>query len=89
MVLLDKEIHLIMKRWLSGFWKKWITFATVIGNFQMIFILTVVYWVLLPITALPVKIFSDPLTLKRKRDHKWFKREDEINWHHQGYEGKS
>lgn len=63
-------------------------FATVVGNINMIIILTAVYWVLLPITALPVKIFSDPLNLKRNRDHKWFNREEEINWHHQGYEGK-
>ena len=52
-------------------WEKWLQFATVLGTIQMWVILTVIYWTLLPIIAIPFKFLADPLTLRRSNRGGW------------------
>jgi len=37
-----------------------------LGTVQMFLMLTIIYWTLLASIAIPMKVFSDPLGLKRK-----------------------
>ena len=55
-------------------WNKWMRFAEIIGTVQMVIILTIMYWVLLSVMAIPFKIFSDPLSLRRSHKVGWVER---------------
>lgn len=46
-------------------WNRWLKFAEIVGTVQMVIILTLVYWTIVAATAIPFKILSDPLRLKR------------------------
>lgn len=52
-------------------WRGWLRFADVLGTFQMMVILSIIYWTLVPIIAIPLKLFSDPLALRRSGGPKW------------------
>ena len=52
----------------------WLKFAEILGNIQMVLILSIVYWVMVLILALPLKLLRDPLTLKGPRPGGWVKR---------------
>lgn len=52
----------------------WLKFAEVLGNVQMVLILSVVYWVMVLILALPLKLITDPLGLKGPHRGGWVKR---------------
>ena len=60
-------------------WKAWIKIAEIIGNIQMSVILTLLYWTMLLVIALPFKIISDPLSLKKGKSATWITRDDRIN----------
>ena len=45
-------------------WSRWLQIAEVIGNIQLTILLTIIYWVLVPLIAVPFKFLADPL-LKR------------------------
>ena len=60
-------------------WKVWIKTAEIIGNIQMVVILTVIYWTMLLVIALPFKLLSDPLSLKKSRATTWIIRNNRIN----------
>lgn len=51
--------------------------AEIIGNVQMIVILTTIYWTMLLIIAVPFKLFSDPLSLKSNKPIEWHQRAEE------------
>lgn len=53
----------MMKR----FWAWWLCFAEVIGTFQSRVVLTILYFVLVSPFGLVVRIFSDPLGIKSRR----------------------
>ena len=55
-------------------WRQWIKVATVLGTFQMIVVLTVVYWTALAMTAVPYRLFADPLSLRSSGKSRWIKR---------------
>ncbi len=59
---------------LKNIWKRWMKLAEVIGNFQMILLLSLVYWLILALTALPFKLRSDPLGFRRRNRISWTKR---------------
>jgi hypothetical protein len=44
-------------------------FIEVLGTIQMIVLLTVVFWTMLAVVAVPAKIFSDPLQRRRRESH--------------------
>jgi len=52
---------------LKAVWKKWLQFAEIFGNFQMSVLLILVYWVMIPVIAIPSKILSDPLNLRKSK----------------------
>ena len=63
-----------MKRVLRRAWSGWLRFATVLGNVQMVILLTLVYWLLLAPIALPYRFFGDPLRLRRAGAATWVER---------------
>ncbi len=59
---------------MKRFWTRWLKVSEVIGNVQMIVILTAMYWSMLLIVAVPFKLFSDPLFLKSNKPIEWHER---------------
>ena len=55
-------------------WRRWLRFAEILGTIQMTVILSLIYWVMLPIIAVPFKLFADPLTLRSKARAGWVER---------------
>ena len=66
-----------MARIMKLAWIKWLKVAETIGNFQLAILLSIVYWILLPVIAIPFKLMSDPLTLKRMPSRLWTSRAHE------------
>ena len=62
-------------RFLSRVWKRWVRMAEFIGNVQMVVILTLIYWTMLAVVAIPLKFFDDPLTVRKPDRIKWVQRE--------------
>ncbi len=58
-------------------WHGWIKFAHVIGNIQMILLLTILYWIGITLMAIPMKLLSDPLSLKKPIVPKWTDRRND------------
>jgi len=58
-----------MLRVLKTSWKHWIKFGEKLGTFQIIVFLSIAYWTIGLVSAIPVKLFSDPLTLKKDSGH--------------------
>jgi len=50
---------------LKTFWRGWLIVAKKIGYFQSGLILTLVYFIVIAPFALAVRLFSDPLRLRR------------------------
>ena len=53
----------------------WLAFAHLIGTVQMVVLLTVVYWVFIPLMYVPFGLISDPLRLRRSKGSGWRERE--------------
>ena len=61
---------------LGRVWRRWIKVTTIIGNIQMTILLTLVYWTIVTLTAIPFRFLADPLSLRRSsRNCGWRKRE--------------
>lgn len=54
-------------------WRRWIKVAEFLGNVQMGVFLFLVYFLMVPVIAVPFKLLSDPLALRRSR--RWVKRD--------------
>lgn len=63
-------------RGLKGVWKAWTRLARKIGNFQARVLLTIFYGVLLLPFGVVVRLFNDPLRIK-KRPTQWLDRPEE------------
>ena len=59
---------------LRRFWAKWIRIAEVIGNINMAVILTVIFFIIVGLMAVPFKILADPLRTKKNSGSNWHKR---------------
>ena len=55
-------------------WNRWLKIAEIFGTIQMMIILSVVYWLLLPLVAIPFRLVSDPLSLRDPSLSRWVKR---------------
>lgn len=84
----DRDEYLTIGSKLKRIWHGWIMVANLVGNAQMILILTVIYWLLLPLTAIPMKVVSDPLRFKYKNRAVWLRRAKYLNLKDQGHEGE-
>ena len=60
---------------LKQLWRGWLKFAHVLGTIQMVIILTLIYWVMLSIMAIPYRLFADSLGNKGQGGKGWTKRE--------------
>ena len=60
---------------LKSVWKKWLRLAEIIGNFQMLVLLSILYWTLLLIIAIPFKLLSDSLSIRKSAKPRWITRE--------------
>jgi hypothetical protein len=58
-------------------WQAWKRIAHAIGNFQARILLTIFYAVLVLPFGLAVRLFSDPLRIKR-RPTQWLERSDDV-----------
>ncbi len=56
------------------FWQRWKAFAHIIGNFQSRLLLSIFYFLVLSPFGLGVKLFSDPLRLKKPLLPTWIPR---------------
>ena len=63
-----------MRRSAAGAWRRWLKFAEIFGNIQLSILLSVVYWTMLLIVAIPFKLFADPLALSRSSAVRWTSR---------------
>ena len=43
----------------------WIRFATLLGNIQIIVVLSLIYWTMVLMVAVPFKLLASPLAMKR------------------------
>jgi hypothetical protein len=59
-------------------WKVWTRVAHEIGNFQARVLLTVIYAILVLPFGIVVRLFADPLRIKKRPD-RWLDRVDEAN----------
>ena len=55
-------------------WRRWMKVGEFLGNFQMIVLLTFVYWILMTLVAIPFKVLADPLALRDASRSRWIKR---------------
>ena len=62
-------------RILGKAWRRWLKVAELMGNVQMIVLLTLIYWTFVLPLALPFKLFVDPLALKRTGRPRWISRD--------------
>lgn len=63
-----------MVRILAKAWRYWLKFAEKLGNIQMVILLTIIYWTGFLVLAIPFKLLSDPLALKRPGASRWVHR---------------
>ena len=61
-------------RILGKAWKRWLKIAEIIGNVQMVVLLSLIYWVMVSTVAVPFKLLADPLTLRPRGQSPWLKR---------------
>ncbi len=55
-------------------WRCWRNFAVILGNVQMIILLSLVYWTFLVFLAIPFRFLSDPLALRNADRVRWVPR---------------
>ncbi len=61
-------------------WEGWKKIAQIIGDFNARVILTLFYFILLCPFALMLKLFTDPLEIKKKKKH--------VGWHNREEDGE-
>ena len=54
-------------------------FAEIFGNVQMIIILSLVYWTVIPLLAIPMKLLADPLQLRVRGHVSWAERRPQVD----------
>lgn len=56
-------------------WNKWLSFSHKVGNFNARIILSLFYFLFVTPLAIGVKLFSDPLRVKKKTSSYWIEKE--------------
>jgi hypothetical protein len=62
---------------LKALWKAWTLIAHIIGNFQARVLLTILYVLLVLPFGVIVRLFADPLRIKKRPDH-WLEETPEV-----------
>jgi hypothetical protein len=60
-----------MARIFLTIWRRWLKIAEILGNIQLVILLTLVYWTMFILVAVPAKFFSDPLSLRNAGRSRW------------------
>ena len=60
---------------LKKIWSRWLRIAEFIGNIQLTIILTIIYWLLVPLIAIPFKFLADPLSVRKSAKPRWIQRD--------------
>ena len=55
-------------------WRRWLKFAELLGNIQMMVLLSLVYWFMFTLVAVPFRLLSDPLALRHPSRARWVSR---------------
>ena len=56
-------------------WGVWLVVVRALGVVQMVVLLTIVYWVFMPILVIPVGKIADPLRLRNRDRCNWLRRD--------------
>ena len=56
-------------------WDGWMRFAEMMGTVNLVIILSIMYWTMVAVIAIPFKLASDPLRIKTSEGHGWVVRE--------------
>jgi len=54
----------------------WMRFAEKFGTFQMIVFLSLIYWTMFAIVAIPFRLLADPLQFRRSDSGRWVQRDE-------------
>ena len=68
---------------LRRIWSGWLRFVTVLGTVQMVVLLTIAYWLFVPLMFIPFGLIADPLRSRPPRGPRWVKRgktDCELEW---------
>lgn len=57
-------------------WDGWLAVAHLIGTVQMVVVLTIVYWVFIPLVYVPFGLIADPLRLRKAGGSQWQERQE-------------
>ena len=60
-------------------WDRWMKIAEVVGTTQMVIILSIIYRLVLPLLAVPFRMFSDPLKTRRRPHSNWHQKRREVS----------
>ena len=56
-------------------WDGWMKFAEIMGTINLVIVLSIMYWTMVTIVAIPFRLASDPLRIKTSEGHGWVVRE--------------
>ena len=63
-----------MLRFLATAGRGWLRFAEILGNIQITILLSLLYWTMFMILAIPYKVFTDRLVLRNSGRVQWINR---------------
>ena len=69
-----------MLRFLSAAGRRWLRFAEILGNIQITVLLSLIYWTIFMLSAVPYKVFNDRLSLRAARCVRWIQRVPGADW---------
>lgn len=69
-----------MLRLLAAGGRKWLRFAETLGNIQFSVFLSLMYWTIFMIWAIPYKLFNDSLASRYARRARWIQRAPGADW---------
>ena len=69
-----------MLRLIATAGRKWLRFAEILGNIQFTIFLSLLYWTIFMIWAIPYKVFNDRLALRGPQRARWIQRVPGVNW---------
>ena len=56
-------------------WNGWMKFAEIMGTVNLVIVLSILYWTMVAMVAIPFRLASDPLRIKTSEGHGWVVRD--------------
>ena len=63
-----------MQKLLATLLRWWFRFAEILGNIQMTILLSLIYWTMMALIAVPFRLLADPLALRHPSRARWIPR---------------